>query len=42
MIWSHVFAISIIVLLYALFFLGSIKHIHNLKKENEGDKDEPK
>lgn len=38
--WTHIFAISIIIGLYALFFLGGIKHIRDL--ENKGEDNEPK
>jgi hypothetical protein len=41
-IWTHVFAISIIVLFYGLFFLGGIKHLHKLEQKKEGEENESK
>ena len=41
MMWPHVFAISVVIFVYALFFLGGIKYMHNLQYKEEG-KDESK
>lgn len=42
MMWKHVIAISIIILLYGLLFVGGFRYIHKLEEKKEGDEDEPK